>query len=270
MGIIEVGLLKKLNIFMIIIQNLPQMIYQNWCLKQERTMEIKESYTFDDLLLTPQYSEITSRSNVDTSVNIAGLKFSNPIIPANMQTIISYDLAIEVIKNKGLAILHRFMPILEQLSIVEDIIKNYGNDYLAVSLGVLTRDIVNLNDFVALGVKIFCIDIAHGDSKLCLDMIEHIKAHNKDLIVIAGNVATGKAATRLWQAGADVVKVGIGGGSICLTRINTANGVPQMSAIMDVYEAKLKLEKHTKKKYAFISDGGIRTSRRCCKSLLLC
>lgn len=174
-------------------------------------MEIKENYSFDDLLLTPQYSEIESRSNVDVTVKIGNLEFSNPVIPANMQTITGSEMALEIVKNKGLAILHRFIPIKEQLSIADDLINFYnGKNYFAASVGVLGKDKENISKFVKVGVNIFCIDIAHGDSKLCIDMIKYIKNNFPNTTVIAGNVATGNGAKRLWLAGADIVKVGIG------------------------------------------------------------
>jgi IMP dehydrogenase len=226
---------------------------------------IKQSYSFDDLLLVPRYSEIESRSLVNTNVEINGIIYSQPIIPANMKTVISLEMATQLASNKSLAILHRFMNLEEQLDMVKNLMQ-FGAEYFAVSVGVLEKDKSNIGNFYDAGVRIFCIDIAHGDSKHCIEMIKFIKQF-ANTTVIAGNVATGEGASRLWKAGADIVKVGIGGGSTCLTRVRTANGVAQMSAIMEVYEVKQKLEKLYNKKYYFISDGGCKEAGDICKAL---
>lgn len=189
----------------------------------------EEALSYDDVLLTPKYSEVTSRSSVDTFIKIKDFKFEHPIIPANMKSISGKDMAKLICKSGGLAILHRFMPIEEQLSIVEEMYKKYpdSNKHVAVSVGVKNEDKENISKFLDVGVKIFCIDIAHGDSKACVDMVQHIKSFKNvpDLLLIAGNVATGEAATRLWKAGADVVKVGVGPGCWAAgTRILMSNG----------------------------------------------
>lgn len=172
-------------------------------------MFIKDGLTYDDLLLVPQYSDIDSRSDVDLGVSINGLQFKHPLIPANMQSITGEKMAEVVIKSGGLAILHRFMPFEEQLDIVDRLGSRVLNvmDYLAVSIGIKYEDKLNIKRFYDIGVRIFCIDIAHGDSKHAIEMTQWIRDHYEKAIIIAGNVATGSGATRLWKAGADVVKV---------------------------------------------------------------
>lgn len=187
-------------------------------------MNIKEMFTFDDLLLKPKYSEISSRSSINLETKINKLKFKHPVIPANMKSIMSYDMAIAIIESGGLAILHRFDSIDEQLELAKEILKNTGA-HIAVSIGVQDEDYDNVVKFYNIGIKIFCIDIAHGHSKHCADMIRRIKNIDSDLIVIAGNVATGEGAKFLWEAGADVVKAGIGGGCFAAgTKVLMANG----------------------------------------------
>jgi len=190
-------------------------------------MIIREGLTFDDVLLVPAYSEVPSRSKVDLTVKWGNLKFKHPIIPANMKTITGYEMAFEVCKSGGLALLHRFMPVEEQLSFAEDILDNFGDRNFGVSVGVKEEDIKNFDRFVEEGVRIFCVDIAHGDSAHCVNMIKTMKSRHPNSFIIAGNVATGSGARRLWEAGADVVKVGVGPGSLCTTRVETGNGVPQ-------------------------------------------
>lgn len=205
------------------------------------TFNIRCGIAFDDVLLVPQYSEIESRANVDISFKMGEIKYTHPIIPANMKTILGVEMASEIIESGGLAIMHRFLPIEKQLNIIKDLIKQYGVGHIAVSIGIKKEDRTNLEKFYELGVEIVCIDVAHGDSVGCINMISWIKIKYPDIFIIAGNVATGQAAKRLWVAGADAVKVGIGPGSLCTTRIETGNGVPQLTALMEVAAMKMAL-----------------------------
>lgn len=193
-------------------------------------MKIKESLSLDDVLLVPKHSTIKSRSEVDTSIQLGTYKYKHPVIPANMKTICGKEMAQAIIDSGGLAILHRFMSLEEQLDTAKELISNNidGEKHLAVSVGVKQEDKNNIVDFINAGVRIFCIDIAHGDSLQCIEMIQEIKKYegdNLNLLVIAGNVATGSGAKRLWEAGADVVKVGVGPGCFAAgTRILMSNG----------------------------------------------
>lgn len=242
---------------------------------------IRDGLTFDDVLLVPQHSTIKSRSTVDVSVKWGALEFANPIIPANMKTVTGAKMAREIMINKGLAVLHRFMPMEEQLDTVNNLIGSIlngnGRNHLAVSVGVQNKDKENIEMFADAGVKLFCIDVAHGDSNQCAEMTAWIKAkYPNDSFVISGNVATGEGARRLWQAGANVVKVGIGPGSLCTTRIETGNGVPQLTALMDVAEVQRQMielnrtrdkETNTTRHYPFIADGGIKSAGDIVKAL---
>lgn len=193
-----------------------------------------------------------------------------------MKTVTGEDMAIKIVKSGGLAILHRFMEEKEQVKIANRIFDDHGNENFAVSIGVKPNDREMVARFRDTGVRIVCIDIAHGDSKHCVEMISWIKSKYNDMTVIAGNVATGSGARRLWEAGADVVKVGVGPGSLCTTRIETGNGVPQLSALIDVAETQRQLNElertrtypHEKKRvYRFISDGGIKSAGDVVKAL---
>jgi IMP dehydrogenase len=169
---------------------------------------------------------------------------------------------------KSLSLLHRFLPINDQIGIIKNIssLENIFN-YAGVSVGIKPEDRTNVKAFILLGVRIVCIDIAHLDSILGTQMIEHIHKNYPDILLIAGNVATGSAAVRAWRAGADIVKVGIGASGICSTRLEAGIGVGQLSALMDVYEAKTKLQNEIGRELFFISDGGHRKSSDCVKSL---
>jgi len=238
-------------------------------------MIIREGLTFDDVLLVPKYSTVTSRSAIDLSVKWAGIEFDHPVIPANMQTITGFDMAVEVAKSGGLPVLHRFMPLEEQLNYAEDIIDMFGPQRLAVSIGVKDNDFTAAEKFLDVGVRMLCIDIAHGDSEQCTKMIKRLSEIDPKPLIIAGNVATGDGARRLWEAGASIIKVGIGPGSLCTTRIETGNGVPQLTALMDVdrvRKERLALlrtrdEIPTKRYLPIIADGGIKNAGDIVKAL---
>lgn len=236
---------------------------------------IREGLTFDDVLLVPQHSTIGSRADVDISVKWGSLIYDHPIIPANMKTVTGGTMAARIADSNGLAILHRFMSLEEQLKTSIDLIKTYNAKNIGVSIGVKPNDKEAVARFAGAGVKILCIDIAHGDSNQCADMVSWIKENHRELFVIAGNVATGEGAIRLWKAGANVVKVGVGPGSLCTTRVETGNGVPQLTALMDVAEARERIitfyrakdELGTRRQFPFISDGGIKNAGDVVKAL---
>lgn len=231
-------------------------------------MKFEETLTFNDVLIKPSYSEIRSRSEIDLSINLSkGLNFSIPIFPANMKTIVNLKVAEEFYKLGGMCLLHRFCSINEQMDILKTLRNKYQDvfDYIGISVGVKEEDYENVKSFYDLGVRIMCIDVAHGDSKNCVSMTNFISSHFTDVFLIAGNVATGSGAFRLWLAGADAVKINVGAGSICTTRVQAGVGVPQLSALIDVYETRNK-SPILKNKF-IIADGGCSKAGDLVKSL---
>lgn len=252
------------------------------------SIQIKDGITFDDVLLVPQYSEIETRSSVDLSVfifKLANNLVQHPIIPSNMKTIIGYDMARTIFLNKGLGILHRFMSLEEQIGIVQKLAAEFGKivwSHIGFSVGVKKEDYKCVDTLAEAGAKIICIDVAHGHSSLCFGMCDYINITYPDIVLIAGNVATGKGAYDLWEAGADIVKVGIGGGSLCTTRIETGNGVPQLTSLMEAAEAKKAFmaasrssknngdsfsAKHRTYHPLIMSDGGVKNAGDIVKAL---
>lgn len=218
-------------------------------------MHITQGLTFDDVLLIPNYNGIRSRQDVTTAVTCADRSFELPVISSNMDTITGISMANCMAKLGGLGILHRFMTIEQN---IEEFNKADDKKRVGVSIGVGDSGLERAQALIDAGAEIVCVDVAHGHAKLVNQTIRTLRQRYKDNIaIIAGNVATYAGADYLAAAGADIIKVGIGGGSVCTTRIKTGFGVPQLSAIMMCRQVDR----------AIIADGGIRTPGDAVKAL---
>lgn len=218
--------------------------------------------SYDDVLLIPDYSEIESRSQVDISVDLGkGVKLRVPIISANMKHVTDVKVAQLMAELGGLGILHRFGTIDEQVKDFQSV-----KGLVGASVGIKEKDRVKA--LVEAGCKIICIDVAHGHSKGCLEMTSWIAGEYPSVLLISGNIATAAGARALAEAGADVVKCGIGGGSICSTRIETGNGVPMMTSLQWVFEeASDGINYTSDRNFKIIADGGIKTGGDLVKAL---
>lgn len=215
----------------------------------------KKSYTFDDVALVPCYNNIKSRLDTSLSTNLTKtIKCEDPLIPANMDTVISFELAEKVIEHGGIPIYHRFDSLEKQI----EFCKKFKNKCF-VSCGVSDDEIKKLEILFNEGALGVCIDIAHGHSEIMISLIKDIKKKFKTKQVIAGNICTPIAYDDLVNAGADAIKVGVGPGAACTTRIVTGFGVPQFSAIYEISQYKNTLS--SDKQVPLIADGGIRNSR---------
>ena len=234
---------------------------------------IETTLTFDDVLLVPQYSDIESRSEVDVSIKLSkGIEVKHPIIPANMKTITEIDMCRAMFQSGGMSIVHRFMPIEDQIAIPIKLAKELGDiiwNFVGLSVGVKKEDREVIDRMVKSGCRILVVDVAHGHSKLCIDMCRYISDKYPDVFLIAGNVATRDGAAALWNAGADAVKIGVGPGSLCSTRIETGNGYAQFSAIQNIANpSHFKRTDNGGKLCKFIiADGGIKNAGDCVKAL---
>ena len=220
---------------------------------------IKEALTFDDVLLLPKYSNILP-ANTNISLQLTKkISLKVPFLSSAMDTVTESKMAIAIAKEGGLGIIHRNLDIIKQ----SKEIKKVKNKKLSVgaAIGTNTEDFERARSLVANGADLIVIDTAHGHSEKVLKTLTKVKKIIKNIPVCVGNIATGDAAKKLYNSGADIIKVGIGPGSICTTRMVAGIGVPQISAIMEIKKTL------NKKNIKIISDGGIKFSGDIAKAI---
>ncbi|PCI93650.1 guanosine monophosphate reductase [Candidatus Aerophobetes bacterium] len=212
---------------------------------------MRKAYTFDDVALIPQYNNVPSRTvpKLDSWLT-KNSKIEIPLLCANMDSTISEELAEVLLKEGSIPIFHRFIDLETQ----KKWIKRW-EDKIFVSCGIGKEKVQHTRELLDAGAKGVCIDVAHGHSEMMIHFIESLKKSHPDREIIAGNVCTAMAYHDLVNAGADGVKVGIGPGAACTTRIVTGFGMPQFSAIYECAKIAEKL------RVPLIADGGIRNSR---------
>ena len=213
---------------------------------------------FDDILMVPQYSEVVSRSLVDLKMHVGGHSWLDfPVIASPMDTVCEKDMAIAIAESGGIGIIHRFMSVKKQIKMVEEV-HNHKNLGLPVGAALSTTFIEeHVDKLIKSGASMLLIDTANGHSKMAIDAVIRLKNIVGDSVhIMAGNVATIEGYIALDVAGADSIRVGIGGGSMCTTRLVSGHGIPTLSSIINVREAKDKFGL----KAGIIADGGIRNT----------
>lgn len=215
--------------------------------------------TFDDVLLLPGYSDF-SRSDIDLSTRITKKIVLNiPFISSPMDTVTESRLAIALAKLGGMGIIHRNLSVSDQADEVAKV--KSENQLVGAAIGASSGFEERVSALVKAGVDVVVIDAAHGYAKSIIDAIKHIKERFKHVDLIAGNVATFEGAEALISAGADGLRVGMGPGAICTTRIISGMGVPQITAITETVRAAKMRD------VPIIADGGIRYSGDIVKAL---
>ena len=214
---------------------------------------IKEALTFDDVTLAPKYSEILP-SDADTSVSLTKyLKLKIPLLSSAMDTVTESRMAIAIAKAGGIGVIHRNLDIKKQLSEIKKVKKQ--KLIVGAAVGAAPNEFIRAKEIIKEGVDLIVVDTAHGHTKKVAKIIKYIKKIKSNKIALcAGNIATLEAAKFLIKLGVDIIKIGIGPGSICTTRLVAGIGVPQLSAILGVRSGL----KNTNVK--IISDGGIKYS----------
>lgn len=234
----------------------------------------KKGLTFDDVLLIPAESHVLP-NEVDLSTQIAkNLKLKVPFISAGMDTVTESSMAIAMALQGGMGVIHKNMSIQAQAGEVANVksvalnlmmshaaVDDQNRLLVAAAVGVTSDTFERAEALFKAGADAIVIDTAHGHSAGVLRKIAEIRDHFPNETLIAGNVATGEGTRAIFEAGVDVVKVGIGPGSICTTRVVAGVGVPQITAIYDAASVAHEFGK------AIIADGGIKYSGDIVKAL---
>ena len=220
---------------------------------------IRESLTFDDVLLLPRYSNVLP-SETDISINLTKkISLQVPFLSSAMDTVTESKMAIAIANEGGIGIIHRNFSIKKQ---TKEVIKVKKKKLLVgAAVGTSKEDVERAKSLLSNGCDLIVVDTAHGHSEKVLKILSKLKKISTKVPICVGNIATGEAAKKLYNSGADIIKVGIGPGSICTTRMVAGIGVPQISAILEIKQA-LK-----NKKIKIISDGGIKFSGDIAKAL---
>lgn len=246
---------------------------------------IKTALTYDDIQLVPKFSKIISRTSISLKTKVSrryGLLI--PIVGSPMDTVCEQDMAFNLFLRGGVGCIHRFMSIKEQSEQVKKLnYQIYGEGFggpfeywdlnsgdwhseinqipIMASIGVSENDRERATSLVINGANIILIDVAHGHHQNVVDMIGWCKKNLPSHVdIIAGNIATLEAAIDLQEAGADGLRCGVGGGSLCSTRIKTGFGIPNVTCLEDIISVAT---------VPIMADGGIRNSGDISKALAI-
>ncbi len=214
---------------------------------------------FKDVMFRPKRSTLKSRSEVSLEQNFKFLHSTStwtgiPIMAANMDTVGTFEMAQVLAQEKLFTAIHKHYTLDEWNNFLQNVTSDFY-DYIAVSTGTGKEDFDKIEKIITANplLKFICIDVANGYSEHFVQFLKKTRKQYPDKIIIAGNVVTGEMTEELLLAGADIVKVGIGPGSVCTTRVKTGVGYPQLSAIIECADAAHGLGGH------IISDGGCTT-----------
>jgi IMP dehydrogenase len=216
---------------------------------------MNEAITYDDVLLVPSYNHWESRKVVDISVQdrTEKLTLKLPLMTANMDTITEAEMVNFIGAKGGIGVLHRFMSIDKNVEIYKKC-----EHSAFVSIGCTAEELERAEALKGAGATMFCVDVAHAHAKYVGKTLKNIRDMlGKEACLMAGNVATYAGADYLASCGADIVKVGIGGGGVCTTCIKTGFGVPNLTAIQECSRVSRSI----------VADGGIRTPGDIVKAL---
>ena len=220
---------------------------------------MKRYLTYDDVNIVPKYSELESRSDVDlTSKLTKNIELRIPIVSSPMDTVTEFEMAWAISHLGGIGFIHRFMEIERQ----SELFASLGNLKVGAAVGVTGDYLERAKELVKNGCNVILIDVAHGHHKLVKKSVEEFKNEfGTNVDIIGGCIATSTAARQLCEWGVDGLRVGVGNGSLCETRIRTGVGLPQVTALLDVCSVADSYG------VPVIADGGIRNVGDVCKGL---
>ncbi len=228
---------------------------------------MREALSYDDVLLVPQRSGVSRRKADLATMFTKKIALKIPFCSSAMDTVTESRMAIAMAEAGGIGVIHRNLPVEEQVAMVREVKSIQGNGEASVdakgmlraAAAVGTDDLERVKALAAAGVDAVVIDRAHGHHESVLTAVTEIRAAFPGLQVVAGNVVTEEGARDLVEAGVDAVKVGVGPGAICTTRVVTGFGVPQLTAVMDCVKGAGGVP--------VIADGGVKYSGDAAKAL---
>ncbi len=222
--------------------------------------DLRRGISYGDVLLIPQRSPVSSRSDIDLSTRLTpNIELALPLLSSPMDTVTESETAIALSQAGGFGTIHRFMTIEEQTADVQTVVE--AGQRVGAAIGISEDYLSRAEQVLEAGADCLVVDVAHGHLERCLDAVAAIDAAF-DIPLVAGNVATTEGVEDLHAAGADGVKVGIGPGSHCTTRQVAGAGVPQLTAVADCAETAHDLG------ITVIADGGIRNAGDATKALV--
>lgn len=229
-------------------------------------MKPVKGYSFDDVLLVPRYSELESRNESSIKSKVGKTSLDVPILSAPMDTVTEENMAMFMWESGGMGVIHRYNSVNRQYSMVRWV-REYGAR-VGAAVGINGDSKERVDALAEADVDVIVLDIAHGHMKKALDLVSFIKSNYPNISVMSANIVTVAAAMDYMEAGADILRVGVGPGSACSTRTVAGVGYPQLSAISNIYE--YIRERQSYNKYIsvdVVSDGGIRSSGDIVKAL---
>lgn len=216
-------------------------------------MNLTEALCFDDILLEPQQSKVNSRKDIDLTMAAGGILLSLPVIAAPMDTVCGHNMAVTIAEKGGLGVIHRHQALWDQIKMIKHV-RAYQHMAFG-SIGINDNYLLDAKKLIDAGASGLCIDVANGHNYRAVEAVKNIKS-SYDIHIMVGNVSTPEGFIELAEAGANSIRVGIGGGSMCTTRIVTGHGLPTLQSIIDIesYRYSQNID------CAIIADGGIRNS----------
>lgn len=225
--------------------------------------EARPAYTFDDFVLVPNFSTIKSRKEPNVAYCSETYSQALPIFASPMNTVTEQEMVAAMMDMGANAVLHRYLSIEDQINKCQALLEQGYNDFF-VALGASGDCFDRAQKLYDIGIRRFCVDVANGHSQVCVDAVKRLKRVYPGSIIMAGDVCSLDGTIRLAESGADLIRVGIGCGSVCVTRLVTGHGVPQLSALEECVEVKKNFPN-----VMLISDGGIKKSGDIVKALAI-
>jgi IMP dehydrogenase len=231
---------------------------------------MRQALTYDDIQLIPNYSDVQTRQTIDLATSVSrNWSINIPIVGSCMDTVTEYEMAATLMEMGGVGCIHRFMSIEEQVAQVKKLVAYRDTDLtlshlpIMAAVGVVGDYLDRAVELENAGCNIILVDVAHGHHSNMEVALAELKANLTEGVtdVIAGNIATAEAAEDLINWGADGLRVGIGGGSLCTTRIKTGFGVPNVTSIEEVFKVAEGAG------VPIMADGGIKSSGDIAKAL---